>query len=119
MSIESIRERAEAATPGPWKWDDDNRGVSELRYPATGTLAPDPSGVVHFGPVLGICGEWTDTRPEPADAAFIAHARQDIPALLKAVELASLSLGHAEHYECDFAWCQEFRDAIDAIEALT
>lgn len=60
MSLESIRARVEAATPGPWFND-------------YGTIGVDDHGI----------GEMDETP----DAEFITHARTDIPALLKVAAL--------------------------------
>lgn len=60
--LSEIKQRADAASKAPWI--DDNHG--------------------------GLCGAPTNFAGEyrPADARFISHARQDIPRLLKALELA-------------------------------
>lgn len=74
MDIEELREinaRAATASPGPWK--DDISGKGYLRV------------VVNSDDVNGICGFGDMEETDAADhynAAFIAHARQDIPALL-------------------------------------
>ncbi len=77
----AIRERCERATPGPWTvavvdhWTNDAHGErTEIRCP------PDPKNVNGFD-VLG----WGD-GPETWDAAFIAHARADLPAALAEIE---------------------------------
>ena len=77
--IQAIRERAEKATPGPWihhsvapRWDTPNSiGYDERggRYHATG-----PSHDEH---------DWqASVAKANADGLFIAHAREDVPALL-------------------------------------
>ena len=60
IDIEGIRARADKATPGPWEYDDDGLQVF---VSLTQTYIADV---------------WSNDTP------FIAHARQDIPALLDA-----------------------------------
>jgi hypothetical protein len=66
--LEAIRQRAENATPGPWKEDD-----------VTGALVSDIGedvAVFDAGPYI-----YAHDRTE-ANMEFIAHARTDIPSLL-------------------------------------
>ncbi|WP_060210221.1 hypothetical protein [Sporosarcina koreensis] len=63
--LEAIRERAEAATEGPWKNFD--------------------GGYIVGGSEIAV-GEVVAEAERDADAEFIAHAREDIPALLAEVE---------------------------------
>ena len=88
--LRAIRERAEAATPGPWYW------------------IPAPIGEGVQGQFVSSCngaicnfGRWTRKHgwdqaipPVTETAAFIAHAREDIPRLLD--EIASLKRQIAE-----------------------
>lgn len=67
--IEAIRERAEKATEGPWNWDGD------FTYTKRGMLEP-----------LIWESEYKGIGVEETDADFIAHSREDIPALLAEVE---------------------------------
>lgn len=64
--IAEIRARTEAATPGPWEWMDAYMMCHE-----------NPEVKVPF-----------DDRRRQADRLFAAHARQDIPDLLDALEAA-------------------------------
>lgn len=64
--IETIRKRAEAATPGPW--DAGLRSVCGEAFGEEGLW------------------EWFGASPREHDADFIAHAREDIPWLLAEVE---------------------------------
>ena len=68
MNIDEIRARAEAATPGPWMWE-------EVKY-------PDEPVHLRFGNCDFVLGRAEFYR----DADFIAHAREDIPYLLDALE---------------------------------
>jgi hypothetical protein len=68
--LEAIQARADAATQGPWHG------------------AHDEFGCVHIGDYGWVCAGPNapaydvDSEQGHADAEFIAHARQDIPALL-------------------------------------
>lgn len=76
--IKAILGRLGAATPGPWEKAVDDHG------PRVGFEV----GI--WVPGVGEFGEWvienvTSERPE-TDAEFIAHAREDVPALLDEVQ---------------------------------
>ena len=77
--LSEIAKRAEAATPGPWKW----RGKSgSLHGPGT---PPYEFG----GCVLSPTYEYdsgVDIEVSDEDSAFIINARQDIPYLLAELE---------------------------------
>lgn len=88
--LAEIRARAAHATPGPWKcWNafnlnyamGDRRGQPS-RDVAMARLGPDAS--VGVGVTSTIAHG--DIRMLSDDAEFIAHAREDIPALLAEVE---------------------------------
>lgn len=73
--LAEIEARAEAATPGPWEWDrqwieDEDEAIY---VPQGATL----------GPTLIQLGDTYEGHRY--DCAFIAHARQDIPALIAEV----------------------------------
>jgi hypothetical protein len=76
--LEAIRQRAENATPGPW----------EVGWGDVITKHPDCQNVSQWygGHSNAICslndGEYIMNSNEDNDAAFIANARTDIPALL-------------------------------------
>jgi hypothetical protein len=82
-ALDEIRQRAEAATRGPWEAEDDedcwrlfgNAGFSG-RHPLQLLKAPK-----HGTP-------YAEYVPGPADADFIVAARSDIPRLLAAVQTA-------------------------------
>ena len=82
--LQEIRERCEAASPGPWTtepWDD---------YPAVAYHILDASGdydVQYFVPL----DKHYECGPL-ADCSFIAHARHDIPALLDHIDALAASL---------------------------
>jgi hypothetical protein len=74
--LAEIEDRARSATPGPWasghkSWAGENAVLS----------------IILNGLPVAICGEETANTEHPAsaDAEFIAHARQDVPALVAEV----------------------------------
>lgn len=73
--LREIRERAEAATPGPW--------ITQ-RFTRVWSQASEEWVVAPY--------DGTQTQ----DADFIAHARQDIPDLLAALEEANVIVHWAE-----------------------
>ena len=74
----AIRARCEAATPGPWDcWWKGNT----IKQHTVKSISYD--GI----PSVNIC---SGISPKTENAAFIAHARQDIPALLAALEAAEV-----------------------------
>lgn len=94
--LEAIRKRVEAATPGPWNWRKLDGEPFETEMPS---LVSPEGDVMDFGycatfyPVQG-------TPPEDADAEFIAHAREDVPALLAEIEhLKEIALDILEDYD--------------------
>ena len=90
IDTEAIRARCEAATPGPWKPDLSKLGIHKI-------VAQDAKG------------RWFQigTSDKGHDAIFIAHARQDILALLDALETArsDRDCGHAG--ECEGCYIRQ------------
>lgn len=84
LEIKIIRERCEAATPGPWVWSDGGEMLAagagdedDMRWDGQGSYAP-PTKVIE-----------TDSGvypPRDNDRAFIAAARSDVPALLDEID---------------------------------
>ena len=94
MSLETIKERADAATPGPWA---QSGNAARPHW-----YVSNPEVLVHgFGmvrepdTVKATVERWT------ADAAFIAHARQDIPALLRVAEAAARDMENCAGCKAD------------------
>jgi len=93
LDLSGIRARVDAAAEGPWQWNlervdqrwDDTGPTLETvaRGPVYGDGSQGAAKVVVSG--WGHHDAW-GTNVEPADAAFIAHAREDVPALLAEVE---------------------------------
>lgn len=71
----AAKERADKATPGPWK-------------DRPSPVDPKPFRCIFFGPSVGTL--YNTSALLPQDAKFVASARQDIPTLADAVvELAA------------------------------
>jgi len=77
--LNEIRARCEAATPGPWR----NIGEPLSGYPRIFSDAEHGGFRQPF-----ICGIRAADEQANNDAEFMAHAREDIPALLDALEAA-------------------------------
>ena len=89
--IEEIRKRAEKATEGPWYHDDDMvrmTGKCDVKF--------------HNGCAVAIALEIHDKGRMHADFNFIAHARQDIPDLLSALEAAQKEVANRAHFESEY-----------------
>jgi hypothetical protein len=69
LNLEAIARRTEKATPGPWKTGD--------RF-LSGVLGSSVAVISGKLPPI----ELDPSRNGRNDAAFIAHARQDVPALI-------------------------------------
>jgi hypothetical protein len=74
--LAAIRERCEAALEGPWMVDADNPQI---------VMAPDNPPSTFDGFLIARIIS-PDAAQVDADADFIAHARDDVPALLAEVE---------------------------------
>ena len=78
LDLEPIKERLAAATPGPWRvWHDPD--PSKVRSTAVETAWC-------YGDIEGDTELITDYLPTGADAEMIAHAPEDIAALISEVE---------------------------------
>ncbi|MBF8201655.1 hypothetical protein [Bacillus subtilis] len=66
MKLEEIRQRADAATEGPWR-----------------TGKQSPNGLNNIGTIGGLL---TAQTTDEDDAKYIAHARQDIPWLISEID---------------------------------
>ena len=99
--VDAIKARAEKATPGPWRCD--QRHVH---------AAPDDDESCGLG--CEIVGP-----PEPmlrgqfsrgADGQFIAHAREDVPRLLRAVEVLGEAVEKIGGRPCESVTLRDTRD---------
>lgn len=98
QELEEIEKRANAATPGPWEFRRLRSGVSVLDAHAIAARSVD----CH-------CGE-VDRLSEPT-LEFIAHAREDVPALI--AEVRRLGAMLLEQESDAKAW----RDACKKLQA--
>lgn len=88
MDLAAIKARADAATPGPWKlW-------------AMSVLA-DPVGDSNLDSAIPVADTFfrnDQGKPRTFDATFIAHAREDVPAMVAAIERAIFELDRIPEY---------------------
>ena len=97
--LKAIRERCEAATPGPWIID-----------PAEGVrfawVVRDEDDIDDLGLADGICILPDEARGGTDNASnngiFLAHARTDIPALLAEVERLKAENARLEEWGLDW-----------------
>lgn len=90
LDLDAIRRREEAATKAPWRAGERSEsGVDQWRIPIEydlpvdeGETVPDTLAVVEYQ----TGGFQFPHHDAEADAAFIAAAREDVPALLGAVD---------------------------------
>jgi hypothetical protein len=110
QQIAEIKARADKATPGPWGIGNkttiglgiENMGGGAYNYDAElAEICPD------FDRAFDLRGRNEEIKVASAedDAEFVAHARQDVPALLAEVErlkaeLAQLRADVAEEHPC-------------------
>lgn len=103
LDLPAIRARAEAATPGPWYALPDpapSRVDHGYRLVAT-TTRNAAANVYGLRDAMGYPG--LTKLNSDADADFIAHAREDVPALLAEVERLSRNLELASAECCDLS----------------
>lgn len=93
--LAEIRKRADAASPGPWTWILDG-SISEI-WDADDCVVADTDG----------------HRSPDDDADFIAHAREDIPALLDEVERLTRAIESWKREEAD--WKERERELLEAL----
>lgn len=101
--LDEIRARCEAATPGPWKVISDSVPVR------SGAVV---SAMYGDGPKINICsGIPLGTH----DAAFIAHAREDIPYLLDALASTVKLISAMRNNKKAALWLRKYgnQEAID------
>jgi hypothetical protein len=81
--LAEIGAREAAATPEPWTWTEDGIQAANdewVMWPAN----TGPGAAETAAGQLGACGRHTETHAED-NLTFLAHARQDVPALLAEV----------------------------------
>ncbi|WKN53796.1 hypothetical protein HJ581_0008290 [Rhodococcus opacus] len=79
INLDAAQALADAATPGPWKWEKAGHGDPMLISGADDVLFAYP---VHDGPLEDDVIESVDLHVQPDDAEFIAQARTLVPALV-------------------------------------
>lgn len=117
--LDEIRKRAEAATSGPWTADLDMFDMNEGIVACVTDEGVNLLATIATGKLIQVAEPWTEelTRlrdeqwrsardgQELRDAAFIAHAREDVPYLLGEVERLQALLqraGICEHCAAAF-----------------
>ena len=117
---QEIRERAGAATPGPWGTRDDGTGrhhiAADLKDTGCGFTCRRQVALTVDEPIDNDPAhrEWDadeDDEQIAADAEFIAHARQDVPTLLAEVDRLRGELATRP------ARAESWRAAADLIDA--
>ena len=93
--LEAIKARAAAATEGPWEWDDPTIGQHWSRPKPWATVVDDKVSCMAY-----CYGGSSSPIKSDADGQFIAHAREDIPALLYEVERLQHRLDAVEATRC-------------------
>lgn len=84
LDLEAIEKRARAATPGPWG-DDDGHVFSEPMQAVTIEWCATPNHGSKRPPDASVADCSQQYKNFEADSEFIAHARQDIPALISRI----------------------------------
>ena len=115
LDLEPIKERLAAATPGPWRvWHDPD--PSKVRSTAVETAWC-------YGDIEGDTELITDYLPTDADAEMIAHAPEDIAALVAEVEQLRAERDGDGDVESGTLWhaqrdVSRLRNELHQIEAL-
>lgn len=80
--LAAIEARANAATPGPWR--DEGPDERRPRYPHDAIVGPaEDCGIPAM--IAKARGFYHSAEVETANSQFIAHAREDVPALVAEV----------------------------------
>jgi hypothetical protein len=113
--LQAIRERAESATPGPWRVrpdEYDDWGVVKAFLPEDGTIYVARAGAGRYVPSHEISQHrLKGTDPYQHNADFIAHARADIPALLAEIERLQGIVDYLTSRQPDTLADREVKDA--------
>ena len=115
MDLQAIEARLAAATPGPWKTQDFVDAPPEDAGSAV--VKQGNGGLVAYALRSGaVKHEWYDKPQCDADAEFIAHAPEDIRALLGAVKAAKSLHRKMPFYDTPADECTEHDPDIYGIE---
>lgn len=124
MTRETLRQRLAAATPGPWEQggpgDEDRSESCIVNMNPRWEPFVFPDGEVQWLPNGRAGIIYDEGGHRPTDAALIAHARQDLPALLALADAAAKALDQLERYwqhgeECE-AWEESEGESV-AVDA--
>lgn len=124
-ALEEIKARVEAATRGPWLDMDGGGEISDRpAHVVTRADSGTPWFICDLQDDLGDPPEgWEDTSTGPggcpvANAAFIAHARQDVPTLIKALEDRDAEIERLREAASTYyvRYCQD-EAGVDGVEA--
>lgn len=77
-----VKERADAATEGPWRWDPDFGDANDTGLALTNDAKAEIVGAYNFH----CCSYRDDPTVKDMDAVFIAAARTDVTRLIQALE---------------------------------
>lgn len=111
-----IRARCEAATEGPWTPERGDLGLDgDARFPTSSLVTVYAYDDCDIHPLADCSCNHTCREEEVAvsNAAFIAHARTDIPALLDALETALAQLNVAREGLMRIGGCPDRQSAWD------
>jgi len=109
--LAGIKERADAATAGPWRWDESFGDEGD-----TGLALTSDSGAEVVGAYNHHCCSFRDDPSvEDNDAEFIAHSRTDLPRVADAL-LAVLELHKVETRWTHPEWTGSFDTREEAAE---
>ena len=96
LDLEPIRAREAATTPGPWR-SGRNAGVRMVVSHDIPFKGPASVEAPFRRPrQMRIEFVWSSNEHDDADAEFVAHAREDVPALILEVDRLTAALAVAE-----------------------
>ena len=129
MDLEPIKKRLAAATPGPWEAQDFDNFPGDEGSAIVGAFGV---GLVAYALRHGSSGDgWYDEEQCDADATFIAHAPEDIAALVAEVERLTAQIDavkvavsnhpnpctiHPNDDPVTCGWKNAFTDVVKALE---
>lgn len=109
IDLDAIQARLDASNPDPWVHGDDTLNadgtIQSANILSVGILGANPWAIAccHGGPTEPEEGRDTRGLQATADAAFIAHAHQDVPALITEVRRLRDALTDVAKHQEDMA----------------
>jgi len=85
--LREIRERCEKATPGEWGWRYSKGQVTEV------VCSDSKTPIISW---MGFDDAFRPIKIHKANADFIAHARQDVPAMLAEIDRLKIRIAELE-----------------------